>query len=143
MEKAIKMLKESTSMLDKMKKHILYDQPDFGFLETVENIWCNDETVIDSEAFTGCETDGVIFISTGRVFEVGDMKISPLLLEAITRAKQFLAIVTVLRRGSERNYEDFTAQLRLVIPSLNLKIYLFFIYSREAEQANYIVKYDF
>ena len=37
MEKAIKMLKESTSMFDKMKKHILYDQPDFGFLETVEN----------------------------------------------------------------------------------------------------------
>ena len=70
----------------------------------------NGQKIMNFGKFSGCETDAVIFICTDWT-----PKISSSFLEPITRAKQFLAIISVLDGENtdwERNYEDLIAQLR-------------------------------
>ena len=102
-------------MFSKTQKCILYDY-NFLMLETVETFWGDDETIKDFRTFTGCEKEAVIFICTGWGFagtsSSSRPEINSCILEPITRAKEFLAIITVLDSGRESEYEFLTTQLR-------------------------------
>ena len=79
----------------------------FDMKDIVKTIWGDKEAIIQCGAFTGCETDAVIYISSG--FNEPSLAT---FLEAITRAKQFLAIITVCHEN-KNYYEEITKQLRL------------------------------
>ena len=104
-------------MFSKTQKCILYDVS-FNLLETVKTFWGDDETIKNFGTFTGCEKEAVIFICTGWGFYGTSSSPQPVItsffLEPITRAKEFLAIVSVLDSRYESEYEALTTQLRLV-----------------------------
>ena len=62
MEKAIKKLKECTSMFSKTQKCILYDL-NFELLETVKTFWGDNETIKHFGTYTGCENEAIFFIN--------------------------------------------------------------------------------
>ena len=105
-------------MFSKTQKCILYDDRKINLLETVKTFWGDDGTIKYFSTFTGCEKVAVIFICTGAGIEAtsssSEPKINSFFLEPITRATQYLAIVSVLKSYRKEKYEMLTTQLRLV-----------------------------